>query len=229
MCKPFLQFRGSKSVEVQQEAADVKLLQQFSMGDVQPFLCEFDPFLRRQLRVWGVSEHDADDVLQEVWMRVMGRTERRMTSVRVWMVSMARHVLREWQRRRGNMGFVAPKKLDRLPAGVGLRGERGILDLIHAAVSHLPADERRLYCRYFEEGATRTQLTGEIGGLYVSISTVEGHLRLLRQAIADALCAQPSKLSAQDLRACLLQLAKNGSTLRTWWQNSGFQREKSRG
>lgn len=123
----------------------------------------FQPHLLRVARAQGLDAHEAEDAVQDAWVRLMRNigNVREPRALGGWLTTTTRH---ESSRRRERTARETPTAEDQLGADVGVHDEcEAELDLAAArvaldrALDRLPARHRRLMRALFAEGAPEYQ------------------------------------------------------------------------
>ena len=135
------------------------------------------------LRMLGGSRQDAEDVVQEAWIRAVRKLDgfRWESSLRTWLSSIALNQARETLRRRGRAPVTElPEGLE-LPARPARDGER--IDL-ERAIARLPAGYRSVLVLHDIEGFTHEEISRH---LEIAVGTSKSQLFDARRAMRTLL------------------------------------------
>jgi RNA polymerase sigma factor (sigma-70 family) len=133
-------------------------------GDEDAFRALYDRYTPRLFRiVVGIldgQEHEAEDVVQETWLRAANalKTFRWRSSLSTWLSAIAINRAREVIRGRKRWNGMAP--IDELPAAPVSVSER--IDL-ERAVSRLPAGYRSIYELFDVQGFSHEEIAAKLG------------------------------------------------------------------
>jgi len=135
------------------------------------------------LRLLGGTAMDAEDAVQETWMRVCRRigTFRWDSSFATWLTSIGVHVAQDALRRRGRDPLIAaedPPELPAPPAGIADR-----IDL-DQAIAALPDGCRQVLVLHDVEGMTHTEIGALLG---IAEGTSKSQLSAARSALRSLL------------------------------------------
>ena len=131
------------------------------------------------LRVLGGSVADAEDVVQETWVRAVKQLGkfRWESSLRTWLTAIALNLSREVLRKRGREKTEELTPEHVLPARPGREHER--LDL-ESAIARLPAGYRTVLVLHDIEGFTHEEISQQLG---VAVGTSKSQLFDARRAM----------------------------------------------
>jgi RNA polymerase sigma factor (sigma-70 family) len=160
---------------------------------------DHDTALRRFLRARLALEPDREDLLQEVYLRIVRHQDpqRIGQNPRAFLFTVATNLIQDRARRRSVRRESAhvPLESEEIPGAFTTEGVlegRQALDAMRAVIVGLPEPCRRIFvkCR-FEERSYREVAQSE----GISVSMVEKHvshaLRALRSALEDSTCRMP--------------------------------------
>ena len=137
------------------------------------------------LRLLGGEQADAEDVVQETWIKAVERLDgfRWEAELGTWLHAIGANVAREALRRRGTRREVEWPE-DEEPAATPAPAERiESLDL-ERAIAGLPAGYRTVLVLHDVEGWTHEAIAGELG---VTPGTTKSQLHRARRAVRAAL------------------------------------------
>jgi RNA polymerase sigma factor (sigma-70 family) len=130
----------------------------------------------------------ADDVVQEIWLRVVRGIARLRDPVRLraWIFGIARRVLMDRLRSKyGEPGHVALDGTD-LPAPADTSSLEDAIDIMHEELAQLPMTEREVLELFYLQGLSLTELAEILG---IPVGTVKSRLfrarHALRQVMSD--------------------------------------------
>lgn len=144
------------------------------------------------LRMLGGSQPDAEDAVQETWIRAVRKLGgfRWESALRTWLCSIALNQAREILRRRGRAPVSElPEGLE-LPARPARDGER--IDL-ERAIARLPDGYRSVLVLHDIEGFTHEEIAAALG---VSPGTAKSQLARGRRALREAVDAPSTQRSS---------------------------------
>ncbi len=138
------------------------------------------------LRMLGGAETEAEDVVQETWVRAVRQLQgfRWQSAFATWLTGIGLNLCRENLRQRGRWqdGEIAPAdELAAPPAAIGLR-----IDL-EKAISLLPAGYRTVLLMHDLEGWNHREIARELG---ISSGTSKSQLACARRRVRDLLRPQ---------------------------------------
>lgn len=139
------------------------------------------------LRMLGGSAPDAEDVVQETWVRAarqLGRF-RWESSLRTWLCAIALNQAREILRRRGRAPATDPEGAPPPRAPVARDGER--IDL-ERAIARLPDGYRTVLVLHDVEGYTHEEISRHLD---IAVGTSKSQLFDARRAMRSLLQARP--------------------------------------
>lgn len=156
--------------------------------------------LRRFLVARTGSAADADDILQEMWIRLNATLSGPVANGRAYLFRMAQNLVLDRlkkERRRGardghwltverGASTVAPEPVDPAPDAERLLIEREVAERLATAIAALPAGAARAFRLHKLEGLSHGDVAARLG---ISKSGVEKHMAVamahLRRALAD--------------------------------------------
>jgi RNA polymerase sigma-70 factor, ECF subfamily len=130
------------------------------------------------LRVVGGAEMDAEDVVQEAWIRATGamRRFRGDSSFSTWLTAIALNAARDHLRRRGRWGTTEDVTEVEIPVPAAPHGQR--MDL-ERAISLLPPGCRTVLVLHDVEGFTHEEIAKQLG---IAVGTSKSQLFAARRA-----------------------------------------------
>jgi RNA polymerase sigma-70 factor (ECF subfamily) len=133
------------------------------------------------LRLLGGREAEAQDLLQETWIRAVGRlsTFPWESALRTWLCGIAVHCGREWQRRERSAALEPLEKPEQLPARHPSSHPDGRMDW-ERAIRGLPDGYRQVLVLCDIEGYTHREVAGLLG---ISAGTSKSQLARARRAL----------------------------------------------
>jgi RNA polymerase sigma-70 factor (ECF subfamily) len=146
------------------------------------------PAVWRSLRRFGVSEKDAQDVTQEVFLIACRRFEEfeGRSSLRTWLIGIAYGLAANYRRHSGRR---------EVPDAPGIAGARSGLDFerqlerrddlrrLEEVLASLPFEQRAVFTMFEMEGLSGDEIAD---ALEVPVGTVRSRLRLAREAFGRA-------------------------------------------
>jgi RNA polymerase sigma-70 factor (ECF subfamily) len=131
------------------------------------------------LRLMGAPHSDADDVVQEAWIRAIAglRRFRRDGAFRTWLIGIGIRTAYEFLRRRRRWSEVAEPEDCNLPARQATPGER--IDL-EQALAILPAPCRAVLLLHDLEGFTHEEIAAQ---LHMAVGTSKARLFRARRTM----------------------------------------------
>lgn len=131
------------------------------------------------LRVLGGNVADAEDVLQETWVRAVRQLGgfRWESSLRTWLTSIALNLSRETLRRRGRERTEELSETLALPTRVSRDGERVDLE---RAIARLPEGYRTVLVLHDIEGFTHEEISEQLA---IAVGTSKSQLFDARRAM----------------------------------------------
>jgi len=182
------------------EEPAVELLRRIQAGDADALdglITRHGAALRRHLERY-VSATDADDLLQELWLRVWQRAEQWDGRGRplAWLLAIATNLaLNHVRRRRGtvSLAVMAAEELEEMPASASdalvpgpedraMWGDE--LDRIRSAMAQLPADKREALRLVRLEGRSLQEVAAELG---IPVGTVKSRLHHAHRLLMERL------------------------------------------
>ena len=157
-------------------------------GDV---LCSlYAPRLRRYIEQFGLSDHDADDAVQETLVRfltVLNDEEKQLSSVGGWLFATARNVCRDVYRARGR----CPVDLDGVadPSGPEARSAAETTELgaaLRYSIDSLPESLRAVFVLRHLQSESYARIASRLGMTENAVGTrLLRARRLLRRWLND--------------------------------------------
>jgi RNA polymerase sigma-70 factor (ECF subfamily) len=149
-------------------------LRRGSRGAERRLLEEQTPFVERLLtRILG-HENDLDDLVQEVFVRALGKVDDlRDDNVRSWVGAFAVNVARESirrRRRRGWLSFFAPEDMPEIPADDSTPELRDAVRALYLLLDQMDADDRVAFTLRLVEGMQLSEIAAMCD---ISLSTVK--------------------------------------------------------
>ncbi|MBU1699818.1 MAG: RNA polymerase sigma factor [Candidatus Eisenbacteria bacterium] len=144
------------------------------------------------LRLVGGVESDAEDVVQETWMRACERLERFRweSAFSTWLRAIGLNVTRDLFRRRSRSPEALWEDPPDPPARVDMIAER--IDL-EGAIAELPAGCRQILVLYEIEGMKHAEIAAHLG---ISVGTSKSQLFSARRTLRQRLSAFEEKKDA---------------------------------
>jgi RNA polymerase sigma-70 factor (ECF subfamily) len=162
-------------------------------GGLEALLVENRAALIRYLRARQVSQEEAEDLLQELFVKLRTHPTGPIAGARAYLYRMAENLLtdrhRSESRRRGREeAWVSAQSGDTLDTYDQPPPDRALiareeLVAVAAALAVLPARTVSIFRSYRIEGVTRKQIALDLG---ISVSAVEKHLQRAYQVVVEA-------------------------------------------
>ena len=168
----------------QREESDRRLAGRVVSGDEAAFRLLYrrhtPRLLQLALRLLGGSEADAEDVVQDTWIKAVERLERFRweAELSTWLHAIALNVSREALRRRGNRREVDWPEAEE-PAAAAPPEHVEPLDL-ETAIAALPTGYRTVLVLHDVEGRTHEDIAAQLG---VTPGTTKSQLFRARRAV----------------------------------------------
>jgi RNA polymerase sigma factor (sigma-70 family) len=172
---------------VPEEPTDRTLAEQIVDGDERAFTLLYrrhTPRLQRLvLRLTGGETSDADDIVQDAWIRAISRLSsfRWDASFGTWVIGIAVRVSAEWMRKRARRSTV--ELVDAEPSPPCSFGQADAVDL-ERAVAALPDDFRAVFVLHDIEGFTHEEIAAH---LTIAAGTSRALLHRARRHLRAAL------------------------------------------
>jgi len=140
-------------------------------------ICRFADRLRSHVRRVAASEAEADDLVQDIWVRVLRGLPglRDPARLRSWLFGIAHRVLMDRLRRRYSAPLQAP--VEQLAANVDLQSELIQRDQIERGLSALHPTEREALVLFYLEELSLAEIAD---ALALPIGTVKSRLHRAR-------------------------------------------------
>ncbi|MCI1270690.1 MAG: sigma-70 family RNA polymerase sigma factor [Sphingobium sp.] len=164
-----------------------------SEGGLKGLFLDLRPALTRYLLVRGLSQDDADDLIQDMYLKLESYQGGPVGEPRAYLYRMthnllldrrrsaARRIRREKEWSAGGTGVVS--EVDVRPSAEEALIARERLNVITTALKILPERTRDIFRRFRIDGQTQKVIAGELG---VSKSAVEKHLYRAYHVVAAA-------------------------------------------
>jgi len=160
-------------------------------GGLRQLSLEMRTELRRFLMARGVREADAEDVLQDMFIRLQSAETGPIRSPRAYLYQMANnmaHTLRraEGRRQARDASWIGPddadERIDDAPDPETVTLARDQLARVEAQLDRLPERTAHVFRQFRIEGASQKAIALDLG---ISLSAVEKHLQRAYRAILD--------------------------------------------
>jgi len=149
--------------------------------------------LKRFLLSRGVSSDDAEDIMQDLFVKIKGAETGPIARPKAYLYQMANnlaHDRRRTEERRSRLDsawsalhFAADDGADYRPNAEAVMLARDHLQRVEAVLEHLPDRTYSVFRRFRIEGETQKAIANSLG---VSLSAVEKHLQRAYRAVLDA-------------------------------------------
>jgi RNA polymerase sigma-70 factor (ECF subfamily) len=172
---------------VSEEPTDRALAAQILGGDERAFRLLYrrhtPRLLRLVLRLTGGEASDADDIVQDAWIRAVARLSsfRWDASLGTWLVGITVRVSAEWMRKRARRSMA--QLVDEEPSPAPSFGHADAVDL-ERAIAALPADYRAVFVLHDIEGFTHEEIAAH---LTIAAGTSRALLHRARRRLRVAL------------------------------------------
>ena len=145
------------------------------------------------LRVVGGAVMDAEDVVQDAWVRATGAMGRFRgdSSFSTWLTAIGLNAARDHLRRRGRWGTTEDVTEVEIPVAAAAHGPR--LDL-ERAIALLPPGCRTVLVMHDVEGYTHEEIAGQLG---IAVGTSKSQLFAARRAARTLLAGTREKSHAR--------------------------------
>jgi RNA polymerase sigma-70 factor (ECF subfamily) len=156
---------------------------------LQQMCLEMRPELKRFLLARGCGPSDADDVLQDLYIRIETTTTGPIRTPRAYLYQMANnlaHTRRRTEKRRQarDAGWIdahqSADEADKTPDAETALGDRDELARVEAHLRALPERTAFIFRQYRIEGVSQKAIADELG---ISLSAVEKHLQRAYKAV----------------------------------------------
>jgi RNA polymerase sigma-70 factor (ECF subfamily) len=143
----------------------------------------------RCLRRFGVSEKDAQDATQEVFLTAFRRFDdfEGRSSVKTWLIGIAFRQAANYRRSTARREIPSDVMLQGIPSGIELERQlerRDELRKLDALLARLPAEQRAVFVMFELEGMSGEEIADAVQS---PLGTVRSRLRLARESFQDAL------------------------------------------
>lgn len=162
----------------------------------------FSESLRAFLKSRGLGQSDADDLLQEVFVRVYEKigSLRQASRIEAWVVQIARNAVADYYRRRPRLAEAVEDVVD--PQGDGEASDNqnhAVASWLALSIDALPATLRDAVRMYEIDGVSQRDVADRLG---VSLSGAKSRIQRGRRRLAEIL-----------RESCELQLDRRGNVI----------------
>lgn len=177
------------------EPIDIDRLRARDPELLQKLVREISPRMLAAIRPCARDDDDADDLLQDSWIRVMEQLDnfKRNGSFPAWAIAVAKNVARTVQRRRERTGEqrTAPESaeevLDRGPNPEEELASQEVREHLNAALARLPDRERDMMVLRLIEGRSTADAAARIGVTVRSARAIQRRAMHRLRSMSDLL------------------------------------------